>query len=82
MDVFFLFCSCTNGGGEEDCDEDVKEEAQKPTSCGMITDPNGWFTHTNAHKPKHTHTHVRGGQVTKQKFKIRNILDFIGFYIM
>ncbi|PWA14817.1 hypothetical protein CCH79_00014482 [Gambusia affinis] len=34
---------CTNGGGEEDCDEDVEEEAQKPTSCGMITDPNGIF---------------------------------------
>ncbi|XP_014902117.1 zonadhesin, like [Poecilia latipinna] len=34
---------CTNGGGEEDCDEDVEEEAQKPTSCGMITDPTGIF---------------------------------------
>ncbi|XP_043953834.1 zonadhesin, like [Gambusia affinis] len=34
---------CTNGGGEEDCDENVEEEAQKPTSCGMITDPNGIF---------------------------------------
>ncbi|XP_053199886.1 zonadhesin, like [Scomber japonicus] len=34
---------CTNGGGHEDCDEEVEEEANKPTSCGMITDPNGIF---------------------------------------
>ncbi|KAM4714652.1 zonadhesin, like [Anableps anableps] len=34
---------CTNGGGEEDCDKEVEEEAQKPTSCGMITDLNGIF---------------------------------------
>ncbi|XP_068569750.1 zonadhesin, like [Cebidichthys violaceus] len=34
---------CTNGGGQEDCDKDVEEEAKKPTSCGMITDPNGLF---------------------------------------
>ncbi|XP_028330836.1 zonadhesin, like isoform X2 [Gouania willdenowi] len=34
---------CTNGGGQEDCDKTVEEEAKKPTSCGMITDPNGIF---------------------------------------
>ncbi|KAM4564936.1 zonadhesin, like [Fundulus diaphanus] len=34
---------CTNGGGQEDCDKEVEEEAQKPTSCGMMTDPNGMF---------------------------------------
>ncbi|XP_051800201.1 zonadhesin, like [Acanthochromis polyacanthus] len=34
---------CTNGGGQEDCDEKVEEEANKPTSCGKITDPNGIF---------------------------------------
>ncbi|XP_051285542.1 zonadhesin, like isoform X2 [Dicentrarchus labrax] len=34
---------CTNGGGQEDCDKEVEEEAKKPTSCGMITDPNGIF---------------------------------------
>nr|XP_046237582.1 zonadhesin, like [Scatophagus argus] len=39
---------CTNGGGQEDCDKEVEEEANKPTSCGMITDPNGIF------KPCHT----------------------------
>nr|XP_043877411.1 IgGFc-binding protein-like isoform X4 [Solea senegalensis]XP_043877412.1 IgGFc-binding protein-like isoform X5 [Solea senegalensis] len=39
---------CTNGGGHEECDKNVEEEAQKPTSCGMITDPNGIF------KPCHT----------------------------
>ncbi|XP_032400298.1 zonadhesin, like [Etheostoma spectabile] len=39
---------CTNGGGVDDCDKTVEEEAKKPTSCGMITDPNGIF------KPCHT----------------------------
>ncbi|KAF7207355.1 zonadhesin-like, partial [Nothobranchius furzeri] len=34
---------CTNGGGQEDCDKQVEEEAKKPTSCGIITDPNGIF---------------------------------------
>ncbi|KAM6949505.1 IgGFc-binding protein-like [Aplochiton taeniatus] len=34
---------CTNGGGQEDCDTKVEEEAKKPTSCGMITDPTGIF---------------------------------------
>ncbi|XP_044040733.1 zonadhesin, like isoform X2 [Siniperca chuatsi] len=34
---------CINGGGQEDCDKEVEEEAKKPTSCGMITDPNGIF---------------------------------------
>lgn len=33
--------SCTDGTEEEDCDVKVEEEATKPTSCGMITDPNG-----------------------------------------
>uniref|UniRef100_A0A3B4FS14 VWFD domain-containing protein n=1 Tax=Pundamilia nyererei TaxID=303518 RepID=A0A3B4FS14_9CICH len=32
---------CTDGTEEEDCDVKVEEEATKPTSCGMITDPNG-----------------------------------------
>ncbi|KAM7377718.1 hypothetical protein PAMA_014158 [Pampus argenteus] len=34
---------CTDGEGQEDCDKVVEEEAKKPTSCGMITDPNGIF---------------------------------------
>ncbi|XP_028285469.1 zonadhesin, like isoform X2 [Parambassis ranga] len=34
---------CTNGGGQEDCDDKVEDDAKKPTSCGMITDPNGIF---------------------------------------
>ncbi|XP_039903133.1 zonadhesin, like [Simochromis diagramma] len=34
---------CTDGTEEEDCDVKVEEEATKPTSCGMITDPNGVF---------------------------------------
>ncbi|XP_070814330.1 zonadhesin, like [Chaetodon trifascialis] len=34
---------CTNGGGQEDCNDQVKEEAKKPTSCGRITNPNDIF---------------------------------------
>ncbi|KAK2913695.1 hypothetical protein Q8A67_002094 [Cirrhinus molitorella] len=34
---------CTHGGGDFECDDDIESEAQKPTSCGMITDPNGIF---------------------------------------
>ncbi|KAM4536429.1 zonadhesin, like [Odontesthes bonariensis] len=34
---------CTNGGGQEDCDTEVEEEAKKPISCGIISDPNGIF---------------------------------------
>ncbi|XP_037615491.1 zonadhesin, like [Sebastes umbrosus] len=42
---------CTNGGGQEDCDEKVEEEAAKPTSCGMITDPSGIFKSCHAVVP-------------------------------
>ncbi|XP_018526611.1 zonadhesin, like isoform X3 [Lates calcarifer] len=42
---------CTNGGGQEDCDKKVEEEAKKPTSCGMITDPNGIFKPCHAVVP-------------------------------
>ncbi|KAM3842689.1 LOW QUALITY PROTEIN: zonadhesin, like [Diretmus argenteus] len=42
---------CTNGGGPEDCDANVEEEAKKPTSCGMITDPNGIFKPCHAVVP-------------------------------
>ncbi|XP_045921251.1 zonadhesin, like [Micropterus dolomieu] len=35
--------TCSNDGGQEDCNKEVEEEAKKPTSCGMITDPNGIF---------------------------------------
>ncbi|KAG5852102.1 hypothetical protein ANANG_G00058860 [Anguilla anguilla] len=38
---------CSSGGVDE-CDEKVENEAQKPVSCGMITDPSGIF------KPCHT----------------------------
>ncbi|KAI4900182.1 hypothetical protein NFI96_023906, partial [Prochilodus magdalenae] len=34
---------CTHGGGDIECDKHIESEAQKPTSCGMITDPNGIF---------------------------------------
>ncbi|CAJ1086482.1 LOW QUALITY PROTEIN: zonadhesin%2C like [Xyrichtys novacula] len=42
---------CTHSGGEEDCDDDVEEDAMKPTSCGMITDPNGIFKPCHAVVP-------------------------------
>ncbi|KAL2079742.1 hypothetical protein ACEWY4_025486 [Coilia grayii] len=34
---------CTHDGGIDDCDDKIESEAQKPTSCGMITDLNGIF---------------------------------------
>ncbi|XP_048883722.1 IgGFc-binding protein-like [Brienomyrus brachyistius] len=34
---------CSHDGGVDKCDEKVESEAKKPTSCGMITDPNGIF---------------------------------------
>ncbi|XP_028851976.1 zonadhesin, like [Denticeps clupeoides] len=34
---------CTHDGGVGECDENIESEAKKPTSCGMITDPNGIF---------------------------------------
>ncbi|XP_030578939.1 IgGFc-binding protein-like [Archocentrus centrarchus] len=34
---------CTDGTEDEACDKEVEEDAKKPTSCGMITDPNGIF---------------------------------------
>ncbi|XP_053089075.1 zonadhesin, like isoform X2 [Pangasianodon hypophthalmus] len=34
---------CTHGGGDIECNKDIENEAKKPTSCGMITDPDGIF---------------------------------------
>ncbi|KAJ8007728.1 hypothetical protein DPEC_G00097200 [Dallia pectoralis] len=42
---------CSHGGGEPDCDPKVEAEAQKPTSCGMISDPNGTFKPCHAVVP-------------------------------
>ncbi|XP_036843242.1 IgGFc-binding protein isoform X8 [Oncorhynchus mykiss] len=42
---------CTHGGGEEECDPKVEAEAVKPTSCGMIRDPNGIFKPCHAVVP-------------------------------
>ncbi|XP_016339668.1 zonadhesin-like, partial [Sinocyclocheilus anshuiensis] len=42
---------CTHGGGDIECDDKIQNEAQKPTSCGMITDPNGIFKPCHAVVP-------------------------------
>ncbi|XP_071022377.1 IgGFc-binding protein-like [Oncorhynchus clarkii lewisi] len=42
---------CTHGEGEEECDPKVEAEAVKPTSCGMIRDPNGIFKPCHAVVP-------------------------------
>ncbi|XP_052417115.1 zonadhesin, like isoform X9 [Carassius gibelio] len=42
---------CTHGGGDIECDEKIESEAQKLTSCGMITDPNGIFKPCHAVVP-------------------------------
>ncbi|MBN3306969.1 ZAN protein, partial [Amia calva] len=34
---------CSHDGGVDSCDKTVESDAQKPTSCGMITDPQGVF---------------------------------------
>ncbi|XP_051569103.1 IgGFc-binding protein-like [Myxocyprinus asiaticus] len=34
---------CIHGGGDIECDDKIQSEAQKLTSCGMITDLNGIF---------------------------------------
>ncbi|XP_049338243.1 zonadhesin, like isoform X49 [Astyanax mexicanus] len=34
---------CSHGGGDIECDKNIENEAQKPTSCGMITDITGIF---------------------------------------
>ncbi|XP_051561427.1 zonadhesin, like [Myxocyprinus asiaticus] len=42
---------CTHGGGDIECDDRIQSEAQKPTSCGMITDPSGIFKPCHAVVP-------------------------------
>uniref|UniRef100_H3AS87 Zonadhesin n=1 Tax=Latimeria chalumnae TaxID=7897 RepID=H3AS87_LATCH len=34
---------CTNSGGIDNCDDKIQSEAQKPTSCGILTDHQGPF---------------------------------------
>ncbi|KAI5609967.1 zonadhesin isoform X2 [Silurus asotus] len=34
---------CSHGGGDIECNKDIESEAKKPTSCGMITNPDGIF---------------------------------------
>lgn len=40
---FFIILtySCIHDGGDIECNKDIESEAKKPTSCGMITDPDG-----------------------------------------
>jgi len=48
--AFRISHSCTHGGGDIECDDKIQSEATKPTSCGMITDPNGGtHIHSNLH---------------------------------
>ncbi|KAM9827438.1 LOW QUALITY PROTEIN: zonadhesin, like [Neosynchiropus ocellatus] len=42
---------CTNGGGQDDCDDDVEQDAIKPSNCGMIQDPTGIFKPCHAVVP-------------------------------
>ncbi|KAM8881606.1 zonadhesin, like [Synchiropus picturatus] len=42
---------CTNGGDQDECDDDVEEDAVKPSSCGMIQDPAGIFKPCHALVP-------------------------------
>lgn len=48
--AFRISHSCTHDGGDIECDDKIQSEATKPTSCGMITDPNGGtHIHSNIH---------------------------------
>ncbi|KAF7236760.1 Zonadhesin [Varanus komodoensis] len=42
---------CTNSGSPGECDEDIAAEAQRPTSCGILTDPQGPFAACHGHVP-------------------------------
>ncbi|XP_053116834.1 zonadhesin [Hemicordylus capensis] len=42
---------CTNTGDPGECDKDIAAEAQKPTSCGILTDPQGPFAPCHSRVP-------------------------------
>nr|XP_020655430.1 zonadhesin-like [Pogona vitticeps] len=42
---------CTNTGNPGECDQDIKTEAEKPASCGILTDPNGPFAPCHSKVP-------------------------------
>uniref|UniRef100_A0ABM5GQA3 Zonadhesin n=1 Tax=Pogona vitticeps TaxID=103695 RepID=A0ABM5GQA3_9SAUR len=42
---------CTNAGNPGECDQDIKTEAEKPASCGILTDPNGPFAPCHSKVP-------------------------------
>lgn len=57
IDIFFHY-SCSHDGGIDECDDKIESEAQKPTSCGMIKDPNGGSSCTHTHTLTHADTHT------------------------
>ncbi|XP_051780732.1 zonadhesin, like [Erpetoichthys calabaricus] len=42
---------CSHDGGISPCDQELENEAKKPTSCGMISDPKGVFQMCHAAIP-------------------------------
>ncbi|KAG2468426.1 FCGBP protein, partial [Polypterus senegalus] len=42
---------CSHDGGISPCDQELENEAKKPTSCGMISDPKGVFQMCHAAVP-------------------------------
>ncbi|XP_061446246.1 zonadhesin [Rhineura floridana] len=42
---------CTNSGGPGQCDKDIAADALKPTSCGILTDPQGPFAPCHSKVP-------------------------------
>ncbi|XP_042331860.1 zonadhesin isoform X2 [Sceloporus undulatus] len=42
---------CSNSGDPGECDKDIAAEAEKPTSCGILTDPQGPFAPCHSKVP-------------------------------
>ncbi|XP_033026094.1 zonadhesin [Lacerta agilis] len=42
---------CTNSGDPGECDKDIEADAKKPTSCGILTDPQGPFAPCHSKVP-------------------------------
>ncbi|KAH0626046.1 hypothetical protein JD844_000749 [Phrynosoma platyrhinos] len=42
---------CSNTGDPGECDKDIAAEAEKPTSCGILTDPQGPFAPCHSKVP-------------------------------
>ncbi|XP_043359545.1 LOW QUALITY PROTEIN: zonadhesin [Dermochelys coriacea] len=73
---------CTNSGDPGECDSDIDLEAQKPTSCGSLTDPQGPFAPCHGSVPpadsfKSCHYDLcgTGGETTALCYALQSYAD-------